>query len=59
MIEKRKVEISMDEFYEAVRLFIHDYEAVRLFIHDTKKIVMPKVKMDATEHKLTFEWELK
>jgi len=53
MIEKRKVEISMDEFYEAVRLFIHD----------TKKIVMPmersKVKMDATEHKLTFEWELK
>jgi len=53
MIEKRKVEISMDEFYEAVRQFIHD----------TKKIVMPmersKVKMDATEYKLTFEWELK
>jgi len=53
MIEKRKIEITMNEFYEAIRLFVHE----------THGIVMPmnrkEIKLSTDEHKLTFEWENK
>jgi len=53
MIEKRKIEITMKEFYEAVRLFVHETHGVVMPIERTD------VKMSTDEHKLTFEWEQK
>ena len=54
MIEKRKIALTKDEFYEAIRLYVHE----------NRNITMPMdksvVKMDTDgEQKLTFEWEIK
>ena len=54
MIEKRKIALTKDEFYEAIRLYIHE----------NRNIVMPmdksEVVMDTDDdQKLTFEWEIK
>jgi hypothetical protein len=54
MIEKRKIALTKDEFYEAIRLYIHE----------NRNIVMPmdksEVVMDTdNDQKLTFEWEIK
>jgi hypothetical protein len=53
MIEKRKIEITMKEFYEAIRLFVHETHGVVMPVERTD------VKMSTDEHKLTFEWEYK
>jgi hypothetical protein len=54
MIEKRKIALTKDEFYEAIRLYILE----------TRIIVMPmnksEVSMDTDgDQKLTFEWVIK